>query len=248
MKRNYRHLIFLFAVILIFPAFINAPQGKKVADNPDGIYYVIAPSGLNFRQAADAKSARIGHIPYGESVQLGSPSFDISLEIDQIRGGMAEVYYKGQKGYVFDGYLSRFPASKDIETESFVEKIRDLGYEVLFEEHRMDWGGYIRLETAFTLPGEEWTEAFLIAKQHFDIPKKLLFPKASAGADEKITVENPDKPEYAWEDSMTASYDKNGQLIAIEYGRRGEGSGQAVTISYSKENSGIRIAQIQIAD
>ena len=234
--------------LLIIPFLVNGNQVGITNDNPDGIYYVIAPSGLNLRVSSDAKSAKIGHIPYGEALELASPSFDISLEIDQILGGMADVNYKGKRGYVFDGYLSRFPASKEIETEAFVEQVRDLGYEVLFEEHRMDWGGYIQYETAFTLPGEEWPEAFLIAQQHFDIPKSFLFPKPNAEGEKEVTVENPKKSENEWQDSMTIIYDKNGQLTAIEYGKRAEGFGKAVTLSFSKENSGIRIAQIEIVD
>ncbi len=242
------HIALILVCSFILPDVANGNFVHKCDENPDGIYYIIAPSGLNFRKTSNPRSEKIGHIPYGEPIELIAPSFDISLEVDQIAGGMAEIYYKGEKGFVFDGYISRFPAAKGIETDNFVEKVRDLGYEVLFEEHRLDWGGYIKLETAFTLPGLEWSEAFLIAKQHFNIPEGLLFPNSTGEPYKKEKVANPNREEEVWEDSMTAFYDKNGQLAAIEYAMRREGFGQAITIAYSEEISGIRIAEIGIAD
>jgi len=72
--------------------------------NPE-IRYVWAESGLSLRVAGKADAERIGVVPYGETVRItGNEPF-------------LEVVYKGDTGYVYNGYLGHYPTPQ--ETSSF---------------------------------------------------------------------------------------------------------------------------------
>jgi len=210
-------------------------------------YYVLAPSGLNLRKEAKASSQKLTNIPYGAQVELITVPEECSMLVDQIPGGMAYISFDGLTGYAFDGYLSRFPAPEPgMLVETYVEKIRDAGYETLFEEINRDWGGYLQAEDAFILNGKNFPEAFLIAVQLFEIPPGLLFPLESN--DKKVVIENPAKEESVWTDELTIVRQENGELESITYGFRTDGFGHSVMISYSKDEGGLRISKISMAD
>lgn len=214
-------------------------------------FYVLAPSGLNLRKDADPNSAKLDLIPLGGKVTLLTASTAKNLTVDQLSGGMAKVKYGDKTGFVFDGYLSRFPAPKQsINTpggytlENYVEKLRENpDASIIHEEHSMDYGGISSSESSIYIPSQNWQEAFLIAKLLLNIPPKLLFPKPTKAVE--TIIPNPDKKQQAWSDEMTVERDKTGQLISINYHFRGEGGGWgAVITSELDESSGKKILKI----
>ncbi len=101
--------------------------------NPE-IRYVWAESGLSLRVAGKADAERIGVVPYGETVRitgkLGQKSKILALPAvtyeweDEMIGEeyimnepFLEVVYKGDTGYVYNGYLGHYPTPQ--ETSSF---------------------------------------------------------------------------------------------------------------------------------
>lgn len=213
--------------------------------------YVLAPSGLNFRETSDPGSAKIARMAYGDKVEwLAAPSSSEML-IDNIPGGMAKVKYKGKVGYAYDGYLSRYPAPKgEIEAEyyaDFSEVIRMAGYDVLYEKINRDYGGYYQYEEALVIGGTDLMDGYLLARQLFEIPPKLHLPKPSSKKEEIVV--NPEKPEPAWSDDMTVKRNSSGEIVEIWYGYRAEATGKSVVISHSDEmREHIRISIVFIAD
>jgi hypothetical protein len=67
-------------------------------------WYVVSKSGLILRTEANQTSAKLTTIPTGEAVEIGDV---ISSEtIAGTKGNWRTCTYKGQEGFVFDGYLS----------------------------------------------------------------------------------------------------------------------------------------------
>jgi hypothetical protein len=209
--------------------------------------YVLAPSGLNLRVSADPASKKIATLPYGAKVSLIAAPKANDLLIDNLPGGMAKVSADGQTGYIFDGYLCRWPAPKpQMEVEKYVEMARKEGLSVYFESHRYDYDGYYRQEDGVTLLKGTWREAFLIGKMLGEIPDKINFPAKSGKI--KESVENPEKTEMAWSDQMEIDREGNGEIRKISYYYRGEGSGSFVNIYNHEDQEGLVIMVGGIAD
>lgn len=221
-------------------------------------FYVLAPSGLNLRKDADPNSAKLDLIPLGGKVTLLTASTAKNLTVDQLSGGMAKVKYGDKTGFVFDGYLSKFPPPKkaintegEYKIETYVEKLREVpDATVLHEEHTMDYGGIYSSESSIHLSTQNWQEAFLIAKLLMNIPPKLLYPKVNRAVE--TIIPNPDKKEQAWSDELKVERDKTGQLISISYYYRSEGGGWGAVISKSTEGTEtqklLKIAYTGLAD
>jgi len=95
------------------------------------IRYVWAESGLSLRSAGDADAERIAVVPFGEAVRLtgklGQKSEVLALSTvtyeweDEIVTGREyvmdepymEVVYRGDTGYVYNGYLSHYPTPQE---------------------------------------------------------------------------------------------------------------------------------------
>jgi hypothetical protein len=234
-------------ILLFFLAIGSAAHAQDNYAKPEGTYFVLAPSGLNLREGPTIRDKKILRVPYGAQLELLQPAKATKLQVDNIPGGMAMVRYGDTLGFVFDGYLSTFPApSKSEGTEAYAELVREQGIDCLYELHRKDWGGYINHEEAVTLLLHEWTEAFLIAQQLYDIPEGITFP--GYRGPEKEIIENPEKPDYAWNDVLFVYRDEAGNLESMNYSFRAEGSGMEVVIRRSQDTDGLRISQALIAD
>lgn len=209
--------------------------------------FVLAPSGLNLRESADPASKKIKTLPYGTKVVLLTASASNDLKIDNIPGGMAKVSANGVTGYIFDGYLSGFPApTPEMSVEKYVELARKELQAVHFESHNYDYDGYYRQEDGVTLLKGDWPEAFLIGKMLGGIPDKINFPPLSDTKDK--TYKNPDISDVAWSDEMLVERETNGEIRKISYHYRGEGSGSFVNIHYADDFDGMLIMVGSIAD
>lgn len=214
---------------------------------PPGTYYVLAPSGLNLRATSSPGSQKLLTIPYGGKIELLASAAISDMMVDNFPGGMAKVRYGEQEGYVFDGYISRFPAPEQRQdVKKYVEKIRDNRQGVMYENCTRDYDGYYQEEEAITLYISDWAEAFLVARQLFEIPQAILFPKPSQLETE--TFPNPNKEDEVWEDMITVRRNKKGELTSIRYFYRREGGGRSVFIEANPEFEAIRLSLTLIAD
>jgi hypothetical protein len=159
---------------------------------------------------------------------------------------MARVRYGDYIGYVFDGYLGRFPAPhNNLSVEGYVYTIRGNGEDVYYERIHRDWGGYTQFEERIVLSGKRWEEAFLIAKLLFNIPEKLNFP--SKAHEKETIIENPEKTSNTWNDELKILREGT-QLLKINYSVRREGGGEVIEIKPDEKNNNLVISRILIAD
>lgn len=252
MKTSFPGLIFCWlAFCCSSPVFSTSSEVNFIiavfSEKTPGPYFILAPSGLNLRATADPSSERLTTIPYGTQIELLEAAKKRDMMVDQFPGGMARVKYGEREGYVFDGYLSRFPAPIERQPiEKYVERIREARQGVMYEKCTRDWDGYYQEEEAITLHIDDWAEAFLVARQLFEIPQGLLFPKPSAK--ESDSFHNPDKEAEVWEDSMTVRRNEKGEIIAIDYFYRREGGGRSVSIMPDPQQEAIRLSLTLISD
>lgn len=105
-------LFFLFAIS------IQTVLAYKKGD----VLHVFAKSGLNMRASTGTSGKKLLKIPFGSDVTIvtdNTPTVSFSvteLKGYKISGVWVKVDYKGQKGYVFDGYLSSMPLPKTTTT------------------------------------------------------------------------------------------------------------------------------------
>jgi hypothetical protein len=88
---------------------------------------VLAMNGLNIRLANNGSSGIIGQVKYGGSVII-QDVFDFAYKdtIDNRAGNWIKIKYKGIIGFIFDGYLSKFPVPKlSKDRENTYERLHD---------------------------------------------------------------------------------------------------------------------------
>ncbi len=239
--------LLLFLPILFLKATPDIFPAKKVLPKSPGIYFILAPSGLNLRATSSPGSQKLLTIPYGAKVELVASAASSDMMVDNFPGGMAKVKYGRQEGYVFDGYISRFPApEQQQDVKKYVEKIRDNRQGVMYEHCTRDHDGYYQDEEAITMYITDWAEAFLVARQLFEMPQAILFPKPSDL--EVETFPNPNKEEEVWEDMITVRRNKKGELTSIKYFYRREGGGRSVFMVSDPQFEAITISLTLISD
>lgn len=209
--------------------------------------WVMAPSGLNLRENASPSSKKIATVPFLEEVQLVATASGPSITVDHIKAGMAEVKFQSYKGFMFEGYLSKFPPPpSNSKTEAYVYSLRDRGFDVPYEEHNYDYDGYYQYHEVFFLSKASWEESFFIARTLYQIPEKLSFPKPSNRKEESFS--NPDKNENAWTDGLEVTRNSSGELEEITYSYRGEGGGHFVTLVPAEKDPAMKITYGLIGD
>ena len=88
--------------------------------------YVVANSGLRLREKADATSAILATIPFGDSLKTDGNNLNyydlvekkskLLFKFEDIEGYWQKVVYKGKKGYAFTGFLSEFYKPQIVNT------------------------------------------------------------------------------------------------------------------------------------
>ena len=177
----------LLAVITL--VFISA---QIVCQEVDSLYVWAYPE-LNIRQSEDPNSKVISYIPYGEKVlpdwSFSSNYLDLKVKDSslyenkmtqelKLRGKMVKVNYDGKIGYVFSGYLSKFPTfnlnmSFDDYLISEYDTLKTIQYKhPLYSDQKIYQNGIVSFmysgcmgcgETTYIIPGISLQEGFLIA-------------------------------------------------------------------------------------
>ncbi len=142
-------LLNLLLVLCSFSVFgiKGVPKGKQ--------RYVWAESGLNLRTAPNVNAEKVNNIPFGAHVTLVEDAemhpFTYKMAASKtaecrINGHWVKVAYNGQTGYVFDGYLSKFPTI----TES-PQQHPGFQLDLLREYGKKHWGGLDKAEETSTI-------------------------------------------------------------------------------------------------
>ncbi len=87
--------------------------------------HVLAPSGLKLRNKLNKYSKTIAVVPYGAEVTILQVSSD-SYGIDWVNGNWTLVQFDTLQGYIFDGYLSTFPAPELTDSISCYYHLPDM--------------------------------------------------------------------------------------------------------------------------
>ena len=111
---------FILAIILLTTTSLTAQRNYKKGDQ----LYVLAPSGLNIRNAPSLSGEKVGKALFKDEVEvIGYGKSPQAFSYTGIDGHWLKIDYKGLEGYVFDGLVSRFPISgvkKDIFIPQFI--------------------------------------------------------------------------------------------------------------------------------
>ncbi len=117
----------LLFILLVFCTGSLSAQHQLNAE----LRYVWAESGLSFRSEGKADARRMGVVTYGEAVRvtgklgrsskvLALPTVTYEWEDEETTGQeyvmnepYLEVVYKGDTGYVYNGFLSHYPTPKE---------------------------------------------------------------------------------------------------------------------------------------
>ena len=88
---------------------IQASPSYKQGDT----LFVLAQSGLRLRNEPEGKTVLVS-IPFGAPLVMRQATWEgKEAVIDGLKGRWAKAVFNGVEGFVFDGYLSVFPAPKD---------------------------------------------------------------------------------------------------------------------------------------
>ncbi len=212
-------------------------EKEQAKDLENAYFYILAPNGLSLRKSDDLKSEKILTIPFGAKVKQMDVLYTADFSVENIQGSMMEVLYDGKEGYVFSGYLSRFPVlNKGEETKDYIVKLKSIDPEVLFEEKDTDPDFHEGTVETITLPATEWHEVFYLAKAMYAVPNSLNFPGHEGVS--KETINQKDREEGVWRSALEVSRNATA-LDTIKYFWRGEISGYFIIITQQEKASKI---------
>src|SRR5690554_4891367 len=95
--------------------------------------YVTAVSGLTLRKSPNLQSEKLVVMPLGTKVTIVNAEEEHTMNVGGIDGAMDEVEYNGQKGFAFNGFLSKF-SSVGQDAKSYAEALKKDFPEVDYSE------------------------------------------------------------------------------------------------------------------
>jgi hypothetical protein len=150
-------------------------------------YYVAVTSGLRMRKSASLKGEKMDVVKYGEAIQVNRNDIISIPPVSGFNGNMVAVKYGDKEGYMFDGFLTKFPPpSKGQQLKQYVRKLKIQGFKATQKESFEE----ITATSELLLPTTDFQEAFLIAQRMGWITGKFDLPNPNAG--EKMFVNHKD--------------------------------------------------------
>lgn len=219
----------------------NIAVDTIVKETPPSVMYVTAVSGLTLRAFPNLQSEKLAVMPLGTQVQIIKAEDQNTMNVGGIDGAMDEVEYNHQKGFVFNGFLSKFfPPGVNGSAKNYAEELKkDFPNVKYFEGTGGTATKPSKIETLI-LPTDKWHEAFFTAQQLFDIPKQFAFPNPKGANNETQQNANKKKNDLTSELQISRS---NNELQKIVYNYRTSGYGY--TISITKNADGMRIEKLE---
>jgi len=206
--------------------------------------YVTAPSGLTLRAENTTSSEKLVVMVYGTKVRVVNPETENTMNVNGIEGGMDELEFNSQKGFAFNGFLSKFfPPKENASAKSYVEELKKDFPKTSYKETVAESVSNPSKTETVLLPTNKWHEAFYIAQQLFDVPKGFAIPNPKGSNSE--TVEDNNRKKGLFASTLSISRNNNA-LQKIEYSYGGEGFGGSVSIT--KEGDAMKIERVEVAD
>ena len=218
---------------------------KAAATQTNTMRYVLALNGLSLRKENTLGSEKLTIMPLGSAVALLEAASDTLLEVEHIKGGMHKIAYQGETGYAFSGFLGNFELPiKDEDVETYMARLKKKYPHLTYKSEDNDPDFHEGYTETFTLPANNWPEAYYATAATCHFPKRLGLP-ASNGPDQE-TMEDPEKPADAWSSYLTVTRKQN-ELQTIEYAYRTLGFGSLVTIERDNEKE-FRVTYLRFVD
>jgi len=210
---------------------------------PDAMY-VTAVSGLTLREFPNLQSAKLAVMPLGTKVKITSSEGKSTMNVGGIDGAMDEVEFNNQKGYAFNGFMSKFfPPGENASAKSYAEELKKDFPKVNYSEATGGTASKPTKTETIVLPTDKWHEAFFTAQQLFNIPKEFAFPNPKGSNSE--TQQNGNKKKSDFISELQISRNEN-ELQKIVYNYKTRGFGYTVTIT--EEAGGMKLEKVEVAD
>ncbi|MBK5213178.1 MAG: SH3 domain-containing protein [Flavobacteriaceae bacterium] len=210
---------------------------------PEGMY-VTAVSGLTLREFPNLQSAKLAVMPLGTKVKIVNAEGKTTMNVGGIDGAMDEVEYNDKKGFVFNGFLSKFsPPGEDASAKNYAEELKKDFPKVNYVEATGGTASKPTKTETLILPTDKWHEAFFTAQQLFAIPKEFAFPNPKGSNNE--TQQNGNKKKTDLTSELQISRNDN-VLQKILYNYKTGGFGYTVIIT--KEGDGMKLEKVEVSD
>lgn len=210
---------------------------------PDAMY-VTAVSGLTLREFPNLQSTKLAVMPLGTKVKIVNAEGKTTMNVGGIDGAMDEVEFNNQKGFAFNGFLSKFfPPGENASAKNYAEELKQDFPKVSYSEETGGTASKPTKTETLILPTDKWHEAFFTAQQLFDIPKGFAFPNPKGSNSETQQNGNKKKTDFLSELQISRS---DNQLQKITYNYKTEGFGY--TVSITKETAGMKLEKVEVSD
>lgn len=195
--------------------------------------YVTAVSGLTLRAQPNLQSEKLAVMPLGTRIKLLTHEEKTTMEVGGIDGAMDEVEYMDKKGFVFNGFISKFPPSgNDAVVANYFEELKKYFPNVEYSETTGGTASKPSKTQTILLPTDKWHEGFFMAQQLYGIPRQFAFPNPKGSNHE--TQQNSDKKKGVLTSELRISRNNN-QLQKIVYDYKILGFGYVVTITKNRD-------------
>lgn len=213
------------------------------ATTPD-FMYVTAVSGLSLRQHPNLQSEKLAVMPLGTKVKIIEAEGKTTMNVGGIDGAMDEVEYNNQKGFAFNGFLSKFsPSGENAVSEKYAEELKKVFPEVQYSETKGDSVSKPTTTQTLFLPTNKWHEAFFMAQQLFEIPRQFAFPNPK-GSNIEVQQNSDKKKDVLVSELRIARNDNQLQKIVYEYKTKG----YAYKITITKNGDSMKIEKVEIME
>ncbi len=214
------------------------------AETAPDVMYVTAVSGLTLRQFPNLQSAKLAVMPLGTKVKIVNAEGKTTMNVGGIDGAMDEVEFNNQKGFAFNGFLSKFfPPGENASAKHYAEELKKDFPKVDYSEATGGTASKPSKTETLVLPTDKWHEAFFTAQQLFDIPKAFAFPNPKGANSE--TQQNNAKRKGDFLSELQIARNDN-ELQKIVYNYKTTGFGYTVTITEAAE--GMKLEKVEEAD
>jgi len=210
---------------------------------PDAMY-VTAVSGLTLREFPNLQSEKLAVMPLGTKVKIVNAEGKATMNVGGIDGAMDEVEFNNQKGFAFNGFMSKFfPPGENASAKNYAEELKKDFPKVNYSEATGGMASKPTKTETLILPTDKWHEAFFTAQQLFNIPKAFAFPNPKGSNNETQQNGEKKKTDFISELQITRN---NNELQKIVYNYKTTGFGYTVRIS--KEDDEMKLEKVEVAD
>ncbi|MDN3723001.1 hypothetical protein QRD02_01285 [Aequorivita sp. SDUM287046] len=252
-----KSIAFSILAFTLFPLLFSCKNDSKTSEEtttvvtdsipaqtaPD-FMYVTAVSGLTLREFPNLQSAKLAVMPLGTKVKIATAEGKITMNVGGIDGAMDEVEFNNQKGFAFNGFMSKFfPPGENASAKNYAEELKKDFPKVNYSEATGGTASKPTKTETLILPTDKWHEAFFTAQQLFNIPREFAFPNPKGANSETQQNNAKKKGDFVSELQIARN---NNELQKIVYNYKTTGFGYAVTITKAAE--GMKLEKVEVAD